>query len=130
LLIILIENQYGISGALESVEPVTAKFPFAVPEPPGQPRVIDWDANSATLTWEKPYSKSLCGFYDILHLILLQLGAGVSLDGAKIQGYKIEMRDVAEDTDWRAVNNDYLVKDTTAPVHNLVEGHEYEFRIR
>lgn len=51
------------------------------------------------------------------------------MDGAKIQGYRIEFRDVAEDADWKAVN-DYLVKDTTAPVHNLVEGHEYEFRIK
>ena len=101
------ENQYGVSNPLESDYPVTAKFPFTVPDAPGQPRVIDWDTDSATLTWDKPYNDG----------------------GAKIQGYKIEFRDVAEDTEWRSAN-DYLTRETTTAVHNLLTGHEYEFRIR
>jgi len=101
------ENQYGVSQPLESDQPITAKFPFTVPDAPGQPRVIDWDNSSATLIWDKPYNDG----------------------GSKIQGYKVEYRDVAEDHDWRMAN-DYLVKDTTYVVHNLVQGHEYEFRIR
>lgn len=100
------ENQYGVSQPLESDEPITAKFPFTVPDAPGQPRVIDWDASSATITWERPYNDG----------------------GSKIQGFKIEFRDVS-DVDWRMAN-DYLVKDTTYTVHNLLQGREYEFRIR
>ncbi|ODM93780.1 Twitchin [Orchesella cincta] len=100
------ENQYGVSNPLESDEPITAKFPFTVPDAPSQPRVIDWDASSATLTWDKPYNDG----------------------GSKIQGFKIEYREVC-DSDWRMAN-DYLVKDTTYTCHNLLQGKEYEFRIR
>ena len=95
-----------MSPPLESSQPITAKFPFTVPDPPGQPRVVDWDSDSATLTWDRPFSDG----------------------GAKIQGYKVEFRDVAEDKDWRSAN-DYLVKDTNSTVHNLIQGHEYEFRV-
>lgn len=41
----------------------------------------------------------------------------------------MEYRDIAEDQNWKMAN-DYLVKDTTYVVHNLIQGHEYEFRIR
>lgn len=41
----------------------------------------------------------------------------------------IVYRDVAEDPQWR-VANDYLVKDTTYTVHSLLQGREYEFRVR
>jgi len=50
------ENQYGISDPLQADEPITAKFPFTVPDPPGQPRVIDWDTSNATVVWTKPLS--------------------------------------------------------------------------
>jgi hypothetical protein len=49
--------------------------------------------------------------------------------GSKIQGYQIERRDLQEDRDWIVVN-DYLVKDATYVVHNLLISHEYEFRVR
>mgnify|MGYP002715725042 FL=1 len=65
------ENQYGISEPLETDSPIVAKFPFTVPDPPGQPRVVDWDSmGSVTLNWDKP-----------------------KLDGgSRIQGYRIEFR--------------------------------------
>lgn len=50
------ENQYGISEPLQADEPITAKFPFTVPDPPGQPRVIDWDTSNATVVWSRPMS--------------------------------------------------------------------------
>lgn len=50
------ENQYGVSDPLQADEPITAKFPFTVPDPPGQPRVIDWDTSNATVVWTKPLS--------------------------------------------------------------------------
>lgn len=100
------ENQYGVSAPLAKEEPIEAKFPFTVPNPPGMPRVIDWDAESATITWDRPTHDG----------------------GSRIQGYKIEYRDPAEDTHWHV--NDFLVKDTTYQVYNLAGGHEYEFRVR
>lgn len=34
-----------------------------------------------------------------------------------------------DDKSWR-VANDYLVKDTNSMVHSLLNGHEYEFRVK
>lgn len=101
------ENQYGVSDPLECDEPITAKYPFTIPDPPGQPRVQDFGSNGATLTWDRPRSDG----------------------GAKIKGYQIERRDVQEDHDWIVIN-EYLIKETTFIVHNLTIGREYEFRIR
>ena len=64
------ENQYGISDPIELDNPITAKYPFTVPEPPGIPQILDWENNNVTLTWSRP-------LYD---------------GGAKIQGYKIEIK--------------------------------------
>lgn len=101
------ENQYGVSEPLETLEPITAKFPFTVPDAPGAPRVTDWDSSTITLTWDRPRSDG----------------------GSRIQGYKLEFRDVAEDTQWR-VANDYLIKNNTYDLYNMQAGHEYEFRVR
>lgn len=64
------ENQYGVSDPIEMDSPMTAKFPFTVPDPPGQPQITDWDTSNATLMWERPRSDG----------------------GARIQGYKVEFR--------------------------------------
>lgn len=101
------ENQYGVSEPLVGDEPIMAKFPFNVPEPPSQPRVIDWDADSITISWDRP----------------------VSDGGSRIQGYKIEFRDPSDDGQWR-VANDYVTKDTHFITYGLASGHEYEFRVR
>lgn len=101
------ENQYGVSQPLVGDEPIVAKFPFVVPDPPGQPRVVDWDSDSITVTWDRPHSDG----------------------GSRIQGYKVEFRDPSDDGQWR-VANDYLVKDRSYICYGLASGHEYEFRIR
>lgn len=101
------ENQYGVSEPLEADEPIMAKFPFSVPDPPGQPRVSDWDTSNVTLNWNRPRSDG----------------------GSRIQGYRVEFRDPADDAQWR-IANDYVVKDTTYICYNLLSGHEYEFRVR
>ncbi|KAE8573900.1 Putative twitchin [Halyomorpha halys] len=101
------ENQYGISDPIEMDNPITAKYPFTVPEAPGTPQILDWENNNVTLTWSRP-------LFD---------------GGAKIQGYKIEIKDTSDDAQWRSIN-DYLVKDTTYTVHSLTLGHTYEFRVR
>ena len=100
------ENQYGLSEPLDSDQPITAKFPFSAPDAPGQPKVLDTSADSVKLMWERPLADG----------------------GSKIQGYKIEMRDVTDEL-WRDCN-DYLVRDTVHQVNNLTEGREYEFRVK
>lgn len=62
------------------------QFPFTIPDPPGMPRVTDWDGSAASLIWDRPRSDG----------------------GARIQGYKLEYRDV-QDGVWNS--SDYLVKD-------------------
>jgi hypothetical protein len=101
------ENQYGVSDPLETEQPIVAKFPFTVPDAPGTPRVVDWDSGNVTVTWDRPRSDG----------------------GSRIQGYKLEFRDVVEDQQWRPAS-DYLLKDQNYVVHSLLTGHEYEFRVR
>ncbi|XP_065220483.1 twitchin isoform X27 [Planococcus citri] len=101
------ENQYGVSEPIELDNLITAKFPFTVPDPPGRPQISDWDSSNVTLTWERP----------------------VHDGGSKIQGYKIEYRDITDDPSWR-VANDYLVRELNYVIHNLCNDHEYEFRVR
>ncbi|KAL1129846.1 hypothetical protein AAG570_012790 [Ranatra chinensis] len=101
------ENQYGISDPTEMDSPIIAKFSFTVPDPPGAPHVSDWDSNSATLTWTRPRNDG----------------------GSKIQGYRVEIKDLKDDPQWRTVH-DYLVKDTLYIVHCLIPGHTYEFRVK
>ncbi|CAH1969101.1 unnamed protein product [Acanthoscelides obtectus] len=101
------ENQYGISEPLETTEPVIAKYPFTVPDAPGAPRVTDWDSSTIYLSWDRPNNDG----------------------GSRIQGYKLEYRDVAHDTHWVSAS-DYLIKDTHFDLFNMMTGHEYEFRVR
>ena len=100
------ENQYGVSDPLELDSPITAKFPFNVPDAPQRPQCTDTDLGSATITWLRPASDG----------------------GARIQGYRLEYRDVTE-KDWR-IANEYLVKDTSYKIHGLITGKEYEFRVK
>lgn len=76
------ENQYGISEPLETDSPIVAKFPFTVPDAPGQPRVIDWDSSgNVTISWDRP-----------------------KLDGgSRVQGYRIEFRYESQ-KNWSGVN--------------------------
>ena len=66
------ENQYGVSDPTELDEPITAKFPFNVPDPPGKPKVNLESTTSVNVTWDRPYSDG----------------------GSKIQGYRLEYREV------------------------------------
>ncbi|KXJ80778.1 hypothetical protein RP20_CCG023458 [Aedes albopictus] len=99
------ENQYGISDPLILEEPIVARYPFTVPDPPNPPRVSDWDASYVTVTWERPLMDG----------------------GSRIQGYRFEYRDVTDST-WIVCN--FLIKDNSYQVYNLIPGKEYEFRVR
>lgn len=99
------ENQYGLSDPLSRDDPVLATYPFTVPDPPGAPKVIDWDSSNVKLIWDRPRSDG----------------------GSRIQGYKLEYRDVT-DQSWQP--HDILIKDNQYQLYNLQGGHEYEFRVR
>lgn len=100
------ENQYGISEPLESSEPVIAKYPFTVPDPPGAPRVTDWDTSTISLVWDRPTSDG----------------------GSRIQGYRLEYREVS-DAHWSNAS-DYLIKENHFTLYNMTSGQEYEFRVK
>lgn len=100
------ENQYGVSVPLETDGPITAKFPFDVPDPPGKPIISDVGPNEVSLSWDRPLHDG----------------------GAKIQGYQIEYKDSTEGR-W-SIANPYLVKNTQFTVTGLIENRDYEFRIK
>ena len=100
------ENQYGTSDATEIDEPITAKFPFTCPDPPGRPKAIAESTTAVNLQWDRPYSDG----------------------GSKIQGYKVEYREASESI-WVAGHGS-LVKSQTYTVSGLVTGNTYEFQIK
>ncbi|XP_053200690.1 twitchin-like isoform X3 [Panonychus citri] len=100
------ENQYGISIPLETDGPITAKFPFDVPDPPGKPNITDIGPNDVTLSYERPLHDG----------------------GSKIQGYQVEYRDPT-DGRWLA-SNPFLIRETTWIASGLIEGRDYEFRVK
>lgn len=100
------ENQYGVGKPLVTDTPITAKFPFNVPDAPSKPTVLGVDKNQCTLSWEKPYNNG----------------------GSRIQGYQVEYCDPT-DGRW-LVANISLVKDTEYTVTGLIENREYEFRVK
>ncbi|CAB4063293.1 unnamed protein product [Lepeophtheirus salmonis] len=100
------ENQYGISDPLELEEPITAKFPFTVPDPPSAPKVLGDSPTSVNLSWDRPFSDG----------------------GSKIQGYKVEYREVIEEQ-W-VVCSTTLIRSQTHIATNLITGSEYEFRVK
>lgn len=83
-------QHFDITGVLTSF--FCPQFPFTIPDPPGVPRVVDWDGSAASLIWDRPRSDG----------------------GARIQGYKLEYRDV-QDGVWNSA--DYLVKDCNYQVN-------------
>lgn len=100
------ENQYGLSDGTEMDEPITAKFPFRVPDSPGKPKVSQESTTALNLVWDRPSSDG----------------------GSKIQGYKIEYREVTEEH-WVLCTTS-LVRSQTFTMNNLVTGCEYEFRVK
>lgn len=100
------ENQYGLSEPLAREEPVTACYPFTVPDAPGAPKVIDWDSTQVKLIWDRPRSDG----------------------GSRIRGYRIEFRDVT-DTASMWTPHEVLIKDNSYQLYNLAAGRDYEFRV-
>lgn len=101
------ENQYGQSEPLAREDAVTAQYPFTVPDAPGAPKVIDWDATNVKLIWDRPRSDG----------------------GSRIRGYRIEYRDVTSGGGGVWVPHDVLIRDNAYQLYNLTGGHDYEFRV-
>ena len=100
------ENQYGISDAAQLDEPITAKFPFTVPDPPGRPKAVAESTTAVNLQWDRPYSDG----------------------GSKIQGYKVEYREASE-SNWITAHG-AVIKSQTYTVTGLITGSTYEFQIK
>lgn len=102
---VVAKNKAGLSKPSLPSERVQLKQKFGPPGPPIQLAAESIGKNHVTLTWTPP----------------------VDDGGSKITGYIVESRELGFQS-WRAVN-DYNVQQPEFTVPNLVEFHEYEFRI-
>lgn len=99
-------NKQGKSEPLTTQQAVEAKNPFNEPTKPGTPEVTDFDKDFVELKWAPPAEDG----------------------GSPITGYVIEKRDKFN-PNWEKAAE--VVGDaTTGKVPNLIEGNQYEFRIR
>lgn len=99
-------NKQGKSEPLTTAQAIEAKNPFNEPSKPGTPEVTDYDKDFVELTWTPPAEDG----------------------GSPITGYVIEKRDKFN-PNWEKVV-DVVGTGTTAKVPDLIEGNQYEFRIR
>jgi predicted phage tail protein len=99
-------NKEGESEPLESTEPVVAKNPYTVPNPPQNVEIEDWDNVSVSLRWQTPSSD---GGRPITHYLVEQKGK-----------YDIDFQEVYQTSE----------PVSEAKVENLKEGQIYEFRVR
>ncbi|OTF76669.1 hypothetical protein BLA29_001005, partial [Euroglyphus maynei] len=100
-------NKEGESEPLETLKPILAKNPFDEPGKTGKPQVIDWDENHADLQWEPPKEDG----------------------GAPIEKYIIEKRN-KHGGDWEKATEVSAGGTNSATVPDLIEGQQYEFRVR
>ena len=99
-------NRQGDSDPLYSDKDIIAKNPFDPPGQPGKPEIADYDTDFVQLKWKKPENDG----------------------GAPIAGYIIEKKDKYSN-DWTPaaeIEGDV----TTGRVNDLIEGQQYEFRVR
>lgn len=99
-------NKQGKSEPLATQHAIEAKNPFDEPGKPGTPTIRDYDTDFVELEWKRPESDG----------------------GAPISGFVIEKKDKYS-PDWeRCAEIDGDV--TTGRVPDLIEGQQYEFRVR
>uniref|UniRef100_A0A8C0EIC8 Titin n=1 Tax=Bubo bubo TaxID=30461 RepID=A0A8C0EIC8_BUBBB len=97
------QNTYGISEALEVSSVVVMKPPFGQP---GQPVASAITKDSCVVSWKPPASDG----------------------GAKIRTYYLEKREKKQNK-WISVTTDEI-RETVYSVKDLIEGLEYEFRVK
>ena len=96
----------GDSEPLNADKEILANNPFDEPGKPGTPLIDDYNKDFIKLKWKQPESDG----------------------GSPITGYIVEKKD-KYNPDWVPVL-ETIVTDTTAKVPDLVEGNQYEFRVR
>ncbi|GBN20312.1 Twitchin, partial [Araneus ventricosus] len=99
-------NRLGESEPLTAQQAILAKNPYDPPSPPGQPEVADYDKDFVTLKWKKPLKDG----------------------GSPITGYVVEKKD-KYNPDWVPIQ-DVPGDEERTTIPDLVEGNQYEFRIR
>ncbi|KAK6485023.1 titin-like [Huso huso] len=100
------QNQYGTSEILEIPSIVIIKSPFEKPGIPAQPMSTGVTKDSCVVSWKPP----------------------VSDGGTKIRNYCLEKREKKQNK-WIAVTTDEI-HETVYSVKGLIEGLEYEFRVK
>lgn len=102
---VIAKNKAGLSKPSLPSEKVQLKVKFGPPGPPTQIAAESIGRNHVTLTWAEPIDDG----------------------GSKITGYIVESRELGIQI-WR-VASDYNVQQPEFTVPNLIEFHDYEFRI-
>ncbi|KAL3982100.1 Fibronectin type III domain family protein [Acanthocheilonema viteae] len=102
---VIAKNKAGLSKPSLPSERVQLKIKFGPPGPPTQIAAESIGRNHVTLTWSPPIDDG----------------------GSKITGYIVESRELGIQS-WRVVS-DYNVQQPEFTVPNLIEFHDYEFRI-
>lgn len=99
-------NKQGKSEPLTTAQAIEAKNPFEQPGKPGTPEIADYDTDFVQLAWKRPESDG----------------------GSPITGYIVEKKDKYSGA-WEPCVE--VEGDTaTARVPGLIEGVQYEFRVR
>ncbi|CAH1785273.1 unnamed protein product [Owenia fusiformis] len=103
---VMAENEYGIGEPLQTDTSVMCKPPYDPPGAPGKPECKGTTPDSISLRWDPPRSDG----------------------GSPITGYVVEKREKGDKRGWtKATVSPILDPEITVP--NLIEGHEYEFRV-
>uniref|UniRef100_A0A8D2KVM1 Titin n=1 Tax=Varanus komodoensis TaxID=61221 RepID=A0A8D2KVM1_VARKO len=100
------QNTFGMSEALEVSSVVVIKTPFEKPGQPTQPIVSAVTKESCVVSWRPPASDG----------------------GSKIRNYYLEKREKKQNK-WIAVTTEEI-HETVYSVMGLIEGLEYEFRVK
>uniref|UniRef100_A0A674F3Z2 Titin n=1 Tax=Salmo trutta TaxID=8032 RepID=A0A674F3Z2_SALTR len=101
---IIAQNRYGKSYGLDS-HPLTIKYPYKEPGPPGTPFIASLSKEYMVVEWHEP----------------------VADGGSSVLGYHLERKE-RNSILWTKLNKS-LVKDTTYKTGPLEEAVEYEFRV-
>lgn len=99
-------NKQGKSEPLTTSQAIEAKNPYDAPGKPGKPDIVDYDSDFVELSWKRPESDG----------------------GSPITGYVVERKDKYSGG-WEPVVQ-VEGDNTTAKVPDLIEGLQYEFRVR
>jgi len=107
-------NKIGVSDPCEMKgDDILMKDPWDEPDPCGKPDILDWGPNHADLAWAPPESD---GGAPITHYVIEQKEKNM---GQWVEGKVLTVKEVEE-----------MGKKIKGKIDGLVEGCEYQFRVR